>query len=362
MTPGRRLALIATATALAVFAIVLASYLVARTPRDVLGGALLSAPTGPSGGGEVAYTLEKERSAAQVGEDLARLGVIRSGPQLKLLVSLMGLQSKLSAGDYTIKKGLSTLAAIEAVTVRESVPTVKVTFPEGIRYEEMAVIAEKAGFGTAQQFLDAVKQAKLPAELAGELPPGADLQGFLFPDTYILPTPATSRQLVDLMLKTFAARVTPSIRSGITAKGLTLLQGITLASIVEREAVVESERPLIAGVFYNRISAGDLIGADPTVQFAVAIDPDSVKKFGWWKKELTAIDLENPSRYNTRKVAGIPPGPITNPGLASIQAVATPSVTKAYFFVADARKGDGSHVFAVTLAEHERNQVEFGAR
>lgn len=361
MTPGRRLGMTAAATALAVFAIILSSYLVARTPRDVLGGPLVTAPAAATGSGEVAYTLQKDRSAAQIGDDLQQLGVITSGPQLKLLVSLMGLQSKLSAGDYQFRRGLSTLAAIEAITVKDSVPTVRVTFPEGIRYEEMAEVAEKAGIGTAQQFIDAVKQAKLPPELANDLPPGADLQGFLFPDTYILPLPATSQQLVDLMLKTFAAKLTPTIRSGFNAKGLSVLQGVTVASIVEREAVLESERPLIAGVFYNRISAKDLIGADPTVQFAVAIDPSSVKLFGWWKKELTAIDLENPSRYNTRKVAGIPPGPITNPGLASIQAVASPTTTRAYFFVADARKGDGSHVFAETFDEHERNIALYGA-
>ena len=95
-------------------------------------------------------------------------------------------------------------------------------------------------------------------------------------------------------------------------------QAITLAAIVEREAVLEEERPLIAGVFYNRLAAGDLLGADPTVQFAVSLDPASVAKYGYWKRGLTAADLESPSPYNTRKVAGLPPGPITNPGLASI--------------------------------------------
>jgi len=136
---------------------------------------------------------------------------------------------------------------------------------------------------------------------------------------------------------------------------------VTLASIVEKEAVVAEERPRIAGVFLNRVAAGDALGADPTVQFALAADPASVAKFGWWKLELTAVDLEIVSPYNTRKVAGIPPGPIANPGLASLEAVANPEETDFYYFVADAKKGDGSHRFAVTLDEHLQNQALYGS-
>ena len=136
---------------------------------------------------------------------------------------------------------------------------------------------------------------------------------------------------------------------------------MTLASIVEREAALASERPLIAGVFYNRLAAGDLIGADSTTQFAVALDPASVAAYGYWKTDLTLEDVQNPSPYNTRAVAGLPPGPITNPGLASIQAVAEPTDTKYYYFVANARLGDGSHVFSETQDEQDRNTAEYGS-
>jgi UPF0755 protein len=359
MTRNPLLMLTVAAAAFVAAAVIIASYFVARTPGDAISRpAAVSVSPGTE---TVAYTVAKGRSAADIGKDLQRLGVIASGAQFELLVSVMGLQDRLSAGDYELPRGSSAAAAIQALTVKESVPTLKVLFPEGLRIEEMAEVAEKAGFGTRQQFLDAVAAAKLPPELQDVVPAGAGLQGYLFPDTYILPVGSTPAQLVDLMLKTFVRRFTPEMRASAEAHGLSVHQVVTLASIVEREAQVDAERPLMAGVFLNRLEAGDLLGADPTVQFAAALDPASVQKFGWWKKELTIDDLENPSKYNTRLFPGLPPGPITNPGLAALEAAATPSVTKMYYFVADAKKNDGSHVFAETLAEHERNRARVGS-
>ena len=175
-----------------------------------------------------------------------------------------------------------------------------------------------------------------------------------------MPVGSTAAGLVQLMIDNLAAKFSPELRAAALAQGLNPHQALTLASIVEREAVLADERPLIAGVFYNRLAEGDLLGADPTTQFAAALNPQSVAKYGWWKKELTLDDLENPSKYNTRLVPGLPPGPITNPGLASLEAVARPAKTKFYYFVADATKGDGSHLFAETIAEHERNKARVG--
>lgn len=358
---------VALCVGVAVFAFLLAAWFVARTPEALLSGEIVPPPReAPQPGGErVKYTLPEGASAGDVGMELERLGVIRSGRQFRLLLSLMGLQGQLSAGDYQFPKASATLAVIDELVVKESGPVIRVTFPEGIRVEEMAERAEQAGFGTKEQFLRAVEVAQLPADLAASLPPadqvaGYRLQGYLFPDTYILPRGATAQELVDLMIRTFAERVTPAMRSAALVRGLNTHQLVTLASIVEREAVLESERPVIAGVFLNRLAAGDLLGADPTTQFSVALDPQSVARFGWWKRELTLEDLALPSPYNTRVNPGLPPGPITNPGLASLQAVAEAPPTDFYYFVASAR-GDGSHVFAVTLAEHERNVANNGA-
>lgn len=351
--------------AVVVIAILVASYFIARTPGDNLGHQIVQ-PAATSGArDEVSYTLPSGRSASDVGKDLQELGVIRSGRQFQLLVSLMGVQDQLSAGDYTLKKNSATVDVINAITVKESAPVVKITFPEGIRIEEMAAIAEKAGLCSRQEFLDAVAQATVPESIAAILPPegtvpGLRLQGLLFPDTYIVPRGTSPANLVELMLTTFAERFSPELQAAAETHGVTPYQAITLASIVEREAAVASERPLIAGVFYNRLAAGDLLGADPTVQYAVSLEPGSVEEFGYWKKELTLVDLDSTSPYNTRRVAGLPPGPITNPGLASLEAAANPATTKDYYFVADAKKGDGSHVFAETEAQHLQNIAAVG--
>ena len=336
------------------------AYFVAATPGAVLDRQIVEPLSSIPATGKVPYTVREGAAASQVGDDLQRLGVVRSSRQFQVLVSLMGLQDKLSAGDYQLARGSSSASIIEQITVKDQVATLRVTFPEGIRFEEMAVLAEKAGFGTQQEFLDAVASANLPADLAATLPPKADLQGYLFPDTYIMPVGSTAAGLVQLMIDNLAAKFSPELRAAALAQGLNPHQALTLASIVEREAVLADERPLIAGVFYNRLAEGDLLGADPTTQFAAALNPQSVAKYGWWKKELTLDDLENPSKYNTRLVPGLPPGPITNPGLASLEAVARPAKTKFYYFVADATKGDGSHLFAETIAEHERNKARVG--
>lgn len=344
----------------------LATYMVAGTPGAVLpddADAPVSSTRLPD---TVSYTVEEGQSAANIGNDLEVLGVIRSGRQFESLVRLMGVGDRLSAGDYVFHIGASVPSIVQEIIVKDAVPVLRVTFPEGIRIEEMAVLAEEAGFGTAEEFLAAAETAQLPPGLAEDLPPtatlpeGQRLQGYLFPDTYIRPVGFTADQLVRLMIETMDERFTPEMRAAAAARGLTTHQVLTLAAIVEREAVLPEERPLIAGVFFNRLRAGDLIGADPTVQFAASLDPESVALYGYWKKALTILDLENPSPYNTRLFAGMPPGPITNPSLASIEAVAYPEDTDYYYFVANAVAADGSHKFAVTEAEHIRNIAEYG--
>jgi UPF0755 protein len=226
----------------------------------------------------------------------------------------------------------------------------------------MAVIAERAGFGPRDRFEEAVAAALPPPVFLAAFPEGATLQGYLFPDTYIMPVGSTAAELVAYMLRTLEERFSPDLRAAAAAKGLNTHQALTLASIVEREAVIADERPRIAGVFYNRLEANDALGADPTVQYAISFLEGSVEEYGYWKKEITLEDLEIESPYNTRKVPGLPPGPIANPGLDSIRAVANPEDTEFYYFVADAVAGDGSHRFAVTFDEHEANIALYGAQ
>ena len=154
------------------------------------------------------------------------------------------------------------------------------------------------------------------------------------------------------MLRAFQDNVAG--RLSLETQSLSLFEVVTLAAIVEREAVVAEERPLIAGVFLNRLRLGIPLQADPTVQFALTTVPGNVEQYGYWKQGITLDDLAFDSPYNTYVYAGLPPGPIANPGLSSIEAVIRPATTEFLFFVA---KGDGSgeHVFAETLEEHLQN-------
>jgi UPF0755 protein len=187
-------------------------------------------------------------------------------------------------------------------------------------------------------------------------PAGASLEGYLFPDTYYFDPHVTSHDIIDRLLRTFDQRFSADLRDAAQKQNLTVHQAVTLASIVEREAQVPDERPLIAAVYLNRLRLGMPLQADPTVQYALAADPQSVAKYGWWKRDLTLDDLHFKSPFNTYQNPGLPPGPIANPGLASIRAVANPANVKYLYFVA---KGDGSHAFAETLDEHNRNVQKY---
>ncbi len=354
-------ALGAAAALVVSIAVVVAAYFISATP-DEISGREIPETEALTPGTNVVYTIDAEQSASSIGKDLEELGVIRSGRQFEVLVELMGVSGELSAGDHLLPQGSAALTVIDRLIVKDGGgPGLKVTFPEGLRFEEMAEIVEESGLATAEEFIQAVADAEPPAVIAESLPEGADLQGYLFPDTYELPIGSTASDLVAIMLGTFLDRFDATMRADAATRGLTVHQVTTLASIVEREAVIAEERPLIAAVFFNRLEAQDILGADPTVQFAVAeLDPLSVQRHGWWKAELTEEDLALDSPYNTRKFGGIPPGPITNPGLASIDAVVHPAESDLYFFVADAVAGDGSHRFAVTQAEHDANIANYG--
>jgi len=366
MSPSSRRLLGIVALVLTGVCVVVAAGMMARTPNAVLGSGVPRVEVPAASETQIPYQVPEGANAAVIARDLEALGVIRSAQQFESLARLMGVHNLLAAGDHLFRPGMSTPTVLRQLLVPDEVPVRSVTFPEGIRIEEMAIRAEDAGFGPRAEFLAAAQAAVLPPALAASLPdpatqpPGQRLQGYLFPDTYILPESATMADLVALMIKTLNERLTPELRAAFEARGLSIHEALTLASIVEREAVIEEERPLIAGVFFNRILAGDLIGADPTVQYAVSLDPASVADHGYWKREITFEDLQVQSPYNTRLVPGIPPGPITNPGLDAIEAVAFPEETDYYYFVADAVAGDGRHRFAVTEAEHIANIAQYG--
>jgi UPF0755 protein len=190
-----------------------------------------------------------------------------------------------------------------------------------------------------------------PAVTPNFIPAGATAEGFLSPGKYTLPRTTSAEQLVFLLLQSFSSRLTPELQSGLTSHGLTVFQAVTLASIVQREAVVADEMPMIASVFYNRLGINMRLQTDPTIQYALGYD---TARGTWWTNPLSLDDLKVDSPYNTYLHAGLPPGPISNPGLAALQAVAAPAKSNYLYFQARCDKS-GLHVFAETLEQHQQN-------
>jgi UPF0755 protein len=267
---------------------------------------------------------------------------------------LNDLDRKLEAGTYFLKRS-QTLAEIAVALTDSRNSSIPFRIIEGERMEEIAakIDGAQAYFGfTGLDFLGAVGPgAPVDATFANlvGLPTGASLEGFLFPDTYELPADVTPTLLRDMLTQAFITKAGSQLAADAGTQGFSLYQVVTLASIVQREAVHIDEHPLIASVYLNRLAINKQLEADPTVQYALGL------KDGTWWPRITVDDYSNvQSPYNTYLNVGLPPGPIASPGLAAIQAVVNPAQSDFYFFRADCRS-DGYHDFAVTFEEHVAN-------
>lgn len=274
----------------------------------------------------------------------------------------------LRPGTYTLRRGMSVSEIIDAITVpdeggnaadtdaaAQEVPaeSIEATFIEGQRIEEYATTLEDAGWtGDPQAFIDL---AKAPPANSGmwpflaDLPEGAGLEGFLFPDTYRIAANATPQDVIDTMLDNFDKQFNPELRQEANASGLSIFEVVTVASIVEREAGVPEERPTIAAVYLNRLAQDEQMQADPTKQYAVGSPGD------WWPElngDLIAEATNSP--YDTYIIEGLPPGPIANPGIRSIQAVLQPDDVD-YIYMVGKNDGSNTHAFTNNLDEHEEN-------
>jgi UPF0755 protein len=329
------------------------AWYVAQTPGSVFSDEsehVIPAPTAT--GSTVLVTVSKGESPKAIGDALAKQGIIRSSRLFEVLVGVTGVQNSLQAGDYEFDPGLPAIEVVRRIAQGKTASR-EVLIPEGRRTEEVADILDASGVVKKQDFLDALVKSRYSEPFLAQTST-TDLQGFIFPATYDFFRDEKPQDVVDTLLQAFQTNVADKLQ--LEGQDLTLDQVITLASIVEREAQVPSERPIIASVFLNRLRAGIPLQADPTVQFAVAQDPASGAQYGYWKADLTVDDLKIDSPYNTYVNPGLPPGPITNPGFDAIEAVVRPAQTNYLFFVA---KGDGSHAFAETLEEHLRNVEKY---
>ena len=303
------------------------------------------------------FTITQGATAAQIAQNLATANLINDPELFVNYVRFYGLDSQLEAGTFTLS-AQSTPVEIAIALTDAKKQEESIRFVEGWRLEEMGdyLRQNQPAQVDPEQFLLIAgrKQAfdLSPYPFLATLPSNASLEGYLFPDTYRLEQTATATDLIHKMLLNFDARVTPEIRQQIGQQGLTLREAVALASIVEREAVVEAERPQIARVFLNRLEQGIKLDADPTIQYALGQQSDG----NWWKSPLWLVDLELDSPYNSYLYKGLPPSPIANPGLASIQAVSAPANSSYLFFVADCNpEAPGSHLFSLTYEEHVAN-------
>lgn len=306
-----------------------------------------AAPT--STGRAVRVRVDPGENPADIGESLKADGVIASATQFEVLVALMGYDRVLQAGDYEFEANTPALTAVYRIR-RGQVSPRSVTVIEGWRLEQIADALAEQGVAR-DEFLAVAKAGNYDFDFLSDVGKDESLEGYLFPAVYPVGSLDKPADIAKRMLEAFDQNVPVQLRQKAADEGLTLRQVLTLASIIEREAQKPEERPVMAQVFLSRLRLGMPLEADPTVQYAVA-DAASVELYGYWKRDLTRADLASDSPYNTYVVTGLPPGPICNPGLESIQAVVNPSDTNYLYFVA---KPDGSHAFAETLEQHLEN-------
>jgi len=297
------------------------------------------------------FRVEFGEAPASIGERLHGEGLIKHPAVFLNYLRYSGLDKSLQAGQYNLSGSLTALEIAHAM--QDATPT-DVTFHilPGWRMEEIAAALPTSGLEIPPEaFQAAVDNPPAGYRMTNELPPKASLEGFLFPDVYILPRTTTADEMIDTLLKNFNEKVSPVLRAGFQRQGLSLYEAVTLASIIEREAVIHEEMPVIASVFLNRLAAGMNLASDPTVQYALGYNPTQKT---WWTNPLSLDDLKVSSLYNTYITPGLPPSPISNPGLDALNAVAFPGQTPYYYFRA-ACDGSGRHTFAKTFNEHVQN-------
>ena len=276
-------------------------------------------------------------NARNIGELLEDRGLIRNALFFEWAVRWQGLSRKLEAGNYQLDGSRSTTSIVGEL-LQAPIQVQRTTIPEGLTRQQVAGLLQKHTTLDSATFVNLTEDPELIRQLGIKAP---NLEGYLFPETYFMDVKATERDIVQLMVQEFHKVFADSLYPRLKNIGLTLHQAVTLASIVEGEAIVTDERPIIAAVFQKRLRLNRMLESCATVEYAL----------GFHKKRLTNADLKVQSPYNTYLHRGLPPTPICNPGKASLLATLFPAATDYLYFVA---RGDGRHIFNHTHAEHKR--------
>jgi uncharacterized YceG family protein len=317
-----------------------------RELAALLGGLLLLwflvalfQPFHGEGSGRVVVQIPEGASIGEIGDLLDERGVISSSTLFQIRTTLAGKRSDLRAGTFTLEEGMSYGDAIDVLSTPQADRTITITLPEGLSRGEVAPLAREAGVGGNYTEASRRSAALKPRSYGAEGRAGS-LEGFLFPATYELKAGASARTLVAKQLEAFRQRIRSVDMRYARSKNLTTYDVLVVASMVEREVAVAKERRLVAAVIYNRLREGIPLGIDATIRFAL----------DQWTRPLTVSELGTDSPYNTRENAGLPPGPIGNPGIASIRAAADPARVGYLYYVV--KPGTcGEHSFSSTEAE-----------
>jgi len=284
-------------------------------------------------------------STREVAELLKKVHVIKDANFFRYFARYRKLDAQLKGGEYELNAGMTPDQILMKLSRGETVVR-RFTVPEGFTVAQVADLLASKGLVVREQFQKAAAVSKLNASY---LPSGVELaqplEGYLFPSTYDYKPGVTEEQILAMMFARWEQNFGSDLRARAKEVGLTVHEVMILASIIEKEAQVAGERPVIAGVYLNRLQIGMKLDADPTVRYAAGLGPE---------EDLKAADMEIESPYNTYRQAGLPPGPIAAPGLASMKAALYPQAHDFWYFVAKA-DGSGEHYFAKTLDEQEAN-------
>jgi UPF0755 protein len=307
----------------------------------------LQRPYNPIGDSET-FQIPLGLSPLIIASQLESAGLIPNAGAFINFLTYTGLDTTLQAGEYTLSPASSPIEI--AYILQDATPSeVTLSILSGWRMEEIAATLPTSGLQVPpQEFISAAGNQGNLTNLPLDFPQNGNLEGFFPPGSYRLARETTADQLVSFLVGEFTANLTPEILDGIQNQGINLYQAVTLASIVEREAIVGEEMPLIASVFLNRLEIGMPLEADSTVQYARGFNPEQNT---WWTNPLSSRDLQFDSPYNTYIYPGLTPGPIANPSLRALRAVAFPAQTPYYYFRATCDQS-GKHTFSETFEEH----------
>ena len=292
---------------------------------------------------EASFTVKRGESTTEIGENLENADLISNAFIFLLYLKYKGQAARIQAGEYKIAKNLSMIQVMEVLT-KGKITSGKVTIPEGWTNKQIEEEIVKKGIGTSEDFKASVKK-KYNYDFLKESPNG-DLQGFLFPETYFLSSRPTSEEVIEKVLGEFSKKADPKIKKKVGEQGLSYYQILTLASIVEREVTNKEDKKKVAGVFINRLANDIKLDSCATVEYVL----------GTKKRILSSDDISIDSPYNTYKNKGLPPTPISNPGLDSIEAVLEPEKTDYLFFFSGR---DGKTYFSKTQEEHEELKAKY---